>query len=163
MKAVSRKVWEAFWNHLHSLGTSMRFNEYCKVCDQIKADFQKEHDIPFGFMSNGRYAVYANDVLKAGGEVSEEDLKTIVWGDIRYDWYEFNPLIDACAKVGNIVEDVEKKKREKALNWWNELSQIEQHTFIEKHVTDYFDKSSALSGNVSSFLALHIMLKEGVA
>lgn len=159
--AVSREAWESFWNELRIKGKSMSLNEYCVVCDNMKDEFTAEHGIKDCGMSNGRYCVHIQDVLKAGGEVADEDLKSVTFDEIRYDWHEFKILIDACAKVGNVVEDIEKKKRDNALAWWKTLAVENQLSLIEKYIGDYFDKVSAITGNMNGWQALDIMEKEG--
>jgi hypothetical protein len=161
MVAVSRAVWEAHRELILKAGNELPISVFCKVCDQMKDDFAKKHGIPFGFQSNGRYEVYIQDVLKAGGEVSEEDLKSVKWSDIQFDWYEFDVLVKACAKVGNIVQDEGKINRDKALAWWNGLTVAKQTCLIEKHVKDSFDKGAMLSGRMNSYMALHIQEQEG--
>ena len=162
MVAVSRAVWEAFWEELHEQGKKLSLLEFCHTCDKMKDDFAKEHNIPWGFMDNGRYVSYLQKVIKAGGHVNKEDLLSVTWKDIQFDWYEFGVLVKACACVGNIVEDVEKKKREQAKAWWLTLTEGQRISLFDKYVKDPMERYLSTSTlNLSSYKILEIQEKEG--
>lgn len=163
MKAVSRATWGAFWKGLKDLGMKMPLNEYSIVCDQMKKDFVEEHGIQDCGMSNGRYVVHMQDVLKANGEVSKEDLLSVNFDEIRFDHYEFNRLVEACKEAGNDVQDLEMLQRKEAVKWWNSLSYTEQDILIGKHIAmEGYYNALARAGNISSYKILEIQQAEGV-
>ena len=73
MTAVNRATWTDHRNAIEKAGKELPLMKFAKVCDQMKDDFAKLHGICNCGMSNGRYEVHIQDVLKADGEVSEED------------------------------------------------------------------------------------------